>query len=114
MDVGGSHYREKESLTKWFNTDLRIYKHSFGISAAISLSNIRDILVSKAEVLMSEMFKIWDFTPSSSSKDRRFGGSYRLHYQGNKNGRTRKFSNNLQAKHAISIYSQRASVASYC
>jgi hypothetical protein len=31
----------------------------------------------------------WDITPCVSCKNRRFGGTYRLHYQGEKNRRVR-------------------------
>jgi hypothetical protein len=41
----------------------------------------------------------WDVTPSGSCKNRGFGGTYRLHYQDDKNRRAMK---------------QLASVASYC
>jgi hypothetical protein len=37
---------------------------------------------------------VWDVTPCGSCKNRRFGGTYRLHHQGNKNKRARNVSNN--------------------
>jgi hypothetical protein len=32
----------------------------------------------------------WDVTPRASCKNRRFGGTWRLHHQGDKNRRSRK------------------------
>jgi hypothetical protein len=42
----------------------------------------------KFEVLTAVTMKsgvFWDVTPCSSSKNSRFGGTYRLHHQGDKN-----------------------------
>jgi hypothetical protein len=36
----------------------------------------------------------WDVTPSDYCKYRRFGGMYRLYYQGDKNRRSRNVSGN--------------------
>jgi hypothetical protein len=33
----------------------------------------------------------WDITPCGSRKSRRFGGTYRLHHQGEKNERARDY-----------------------
>jgi hypothetical protein len=41
--------------------------------------------------------------PSGSCKDRRLGGKYRLHHQGEKNRRARNVSTNWQPKHAGQI-----------
>jgi hypothetical protein len=44
-------------------------------------------------------------TPCGSCKNRRFGGTYRLHYQGDRNRRARnKISSNQQPKHAAKKY----------
>jgi hypothetical protein len=60
----------------------------------------------------------WDVTACGSCKNRRFGGKYHLHHQGDKNFQARNVSSNQQQKHAAkklhSISSQRASVAGYC
>jgi hypothetical protein len=50
----------------------------------------------------------WDVTPFGSCKSRRFEGNYRLHYQSERNERTRIF-----LSHTVSVSSQRASAASY-
>jgi hypothetical protein len=43
----------------------------------------------------------WNVTPCGSCKNRRFGGMYRLHHQGDKNWRARNnVSSNYQPKHA--------------
>jgi hypothetical protein len=48
---------------------------------------------------------IWDVAQYGSCKNRHFGGTYRLHHQGDKNRRTRKnISNNSQPKHAAKKY----------
>jgi hypothetical protein len=45
----------------------------------------------------------WDVTPCGSCKNRRFGGSYRLHQQGDKSGWTRNsVSCNWQPTHLLS------------
>jgi hypothetical protein len=41
-----------------------------------------------AVTMMNAVF--WDVTPCGSCKNRRFGGNYRLNYQGDKNRRARK------------------------
>jgi hypothetical protein len=41
----------------------------------------------------------WDVTLCCSSKNRRFGGRYRPHHQGEKNPRAKNVSSNLQLKH---------------
>jgi hypothetical protein len=47
----------------------------------------------------------WDVTPCGSCKNRRFGGTSRLHHQGDKNRSTRKNSScNLQPTHAAKKY----------
>jgi hypothetical protein len=47
----------------------------------------------------------WDITPSGFCKNRHFGGTYRLHQQGEKNRRTRNIvSSNYQPKHAVKKY----------
>jgi hypothetical protein len=44
----------------------------------------------------------WDVTPCGSCNIRRFGGTYRLHHQRDKNRRTRNnVISNWQPKHAI-------------
>jgi hypothetical protein len=50
----------------------------------------------------------WDVTPCGSCKNRRFGGTYRLHHQGDKNRWTRN-----NASLTSNRCTQRASVASY-
>jgi hypothetical protein len=42
----------------------------------------------------------WDIMPCGSCKNRRFGVSYHLHHQGDKNQRTRNISNNYKPKRA--------------
>jgi hypothetical protein len=44
----------------------------------------------------------WDVTPCGCCKNRRFGGTYRLHYRGGKVRRARK---NVSSKHAAKKYS---------
>jgi hypothetical protein len=47
----------------------------------------------------------WDVTPCGSCKNRRFGETYHLHHQGDKNRQARnKVSNNYQPKHAVKKY----------
>jgi hypothetical protein len=48
----------------------------------------------------------WDVTPCASCNNRRSGGTYRLHCQGEKNQRAKNVTSNFSL--------QRASVASYC
>jgi hypothetical protein len=54
------------------------------------------------EVLIAASVKnavFWHVTPCGSSKNRRFGGTYRLHHQSDKNRRARNnVSNNKQQK----------------
>jgi hypothetical protein len=46
----------------------------------------------------------WDVTQCGSCKNQRFGGTYHLHHQGDKNWRARKnVSNILQSKHVESV-----------
>jgi hypothetical protein len=48
---------------------------------------------------------IWDISRCGSCKNRRFGGTYRLHHQGDKNGLTRNtVSGNYQPTHATKKY----------
>jgi hypothetical protein len=47
----------------------------------------------------------WGMAPCGFSKDRRFGGTYRLHLQGEKNQRTRNVSNNYQLIHGAKKHS---------
>jgi hypothetical protein len=42
----------------------------------------------------------WVVTPCDPGKNRRFGGTYHLHHQGDKNQRARNDSSNQQLKHA--------------
>jgi hypothetical protein len=42
----------------------------------------------------------WDVIMCDSSKNRLFGGTYRLNHQGGKNRRFRNVSSNYQLKHA--------------
>jgi hypothetical protein len=43
----------------------------------------------------------WGLTPcGGSGKKRRFAGTYRLHHQGDKNGRARNVSSNYKTKHS--------------
>jgi hypothetical protein len=43
----------------------------------------------------------WDVTPCGTCKNRRFGGSYRFYYQGDKNhGARNKVSSNYKRMHA--------------
>jgi hypothetical protein len=47
----------------------------------------------------------WDVTPCDSCKNQSFGGTYRLHHQGDKNRRARNnVSSILQPKHATKKY----------
>jgi hypothetical protein len=51
----------------------------------------------RLEIFMAVTMKnaiFWDDTPCGSSKNRRFGGMYRLHHQGDKNLRTRSIVSN--------------------
>jgi hypothetical protein len=72
-------------------------------------------------------YVFWDVTPCDSCKNRRFGGTYGLNPQGEKNRRARNnVCNNQKSKHAAKKYYVRkealewdtrvqcASVASYC
>jgi hypothetical protein len=49
----------------------------------------------------------WDVTPCDSCKNPRFGGTYYLHYQGDKTGE-------LETTLPVTSSLQRTSVASYC
>jgi positive regulator of sigma E activity len=42
----------------------------------------------------------WDVTSCGSCESRRFGGTYRLHYQGDKNRHARNININEQPKNA--------------
>jgi hypothetical protein len=46
----------------------------------------------------------WDVTPCGSCKNRRFGGTQRLHHQGDKNRLARNVSSNYQPMHAAKKY----------
>jgi hypothetical protein len=51
----------------------------------------------------------WDVTPCSSRKIRHFGGTYRLHHQGDNNRRARNnVSSNYQPNHAAKKYRVRS------
>jgi hypothetical protein len=52
---------------------------------------------------MSAVF--WEVMPCGSCKNRRFGGTYRLHHQGEKNQRAgNNVNSNQQLKDALIIY----------
>jgi hypothetical protein len=52
----------------------------------------------------------WDVTPCGSCKNRRFGGTYRFHHQGDKNQRTRNLAVTRNEARCEEISSQRVSL----
>jgi hypothetical protein len=68
-------------------------KNIFAITITILNIIHRPTLSIKHDVLEKNAV-FWDFTPCGSFKSQRFGGTYRLHLQGEKNRRARNVSSN--------------------
>jgi hypothetical protein len=47
---------------------------------------------------------LWDVMPRGNCKNRHFGGTHRLHHQGDKNRLSRNASSNKQLTHSAKIY----------
>jgi hypothetical protein len=54
-----------------------------------SVSGVSDITFDVFTVVTMKNFVFWDVTLYGSCKNQRFGGTYRLHHQGDKNRRAR-------------------------
>jgi hypothetical protein len=88
--MGHSHFWHNNSCT----TSLLNFHHS---------THNRSISLCSVFILKNGVF--WDVTPCGCCKRRRFGGTYRLHRQGDKNRRGRNnISSNWQPKYAAKKY----------
>jgi hypothetical protein len=69
-------------------------------------SIIKAIRMGELGMLAVKNAIFWDVTPCGSCKNRRFGGTYRLHHQGDKNRRARNVSSkqcHLQGCYAVAL-----------